>query len=128
MLTSSGKPKPGFDAWRLPIWINNENNQTGALNASSATVWGGARPAYFGATTSAGAQTVTLQFLPKGSTTPKTLATVSVNRTTGYFTRAVTFPSSGTLRLAYTYPTDEVDLPIGVAGTTVYGRSVKVTK
>ena len=128
LLTSSGKPKPGFDAWRLPIWINNENNQTGNLTATSATVWGGARPAVYGSTTSAGAQTVTVQFLPNGSTTPQTLATVSLNKATGYFTKGVTFPSSGTLRLAYTYPTDELDLPVGVAGTTVYSRSVKVTK
>jgi hypothetical protein len=128
LLTSTGQPKPGFNAWRLPIYIAKENAKTGNLTASSATVWGGARPAVYGATTSAGAQTVAVQFLPTGSATPQTLATVSVNKTTGYFTKSVTFPSSGTLRLAYTYPTDELDLPVGVAGTTVYSRSVKVTK
>ena len=128
LLTSSGMPKPGFDAWRLPVWINGENNQTGNLTASSATVWGAARPAVYGATTSAGAQTVQLVFTPNGSTTPTTLATVSVNKTNGYFTHKVTFPSSGTLKLAYTYPADELDLPVGVAGTTVFSRSVKVTR
>jgi hypothetical protein len=128
LLFSNGMPKPGFDAWRLPIWINGENNQTGNLTASSATVWGAARPAIYGATTSAGAQTLQLVFTPTGSTTATTLATVSVSKTTGYFTHKVTFPSSGTLRLEYTYPSDEIDLPVGVAGATVFSRSVKVTR
>jgi hypothetical protein len=47
----------------------------------------------------------------------RTVRTVKITNPEGYFDVHVTFPHTGTVRLAWTYP----------QGPTVYSRSVKVT-
>jgi hypothetical protein len=36
------------------------------------------------------------------------------------------FPASGSVRLAYTYPSSDSFLPIGTAGSIVYSRSFTI--
>jgi hypothetical protein len=54
------------------------------------------------------------------------IATETVNKSNGYFDTHMRIPSSGNIRLAYTYPADEPFLPVGVAGSTVFSRTVPV--
>jgi hypothetical protein len=91
---SSGKAKPlVYAAYRFPLWLPRTSGSTGA----SLEVWGCARPALGG---SGAAHVVKIQFAATG-TAFRTLKTVTVHPATGgcYFDTAVTFPSSGNVRL-----------------------------
>jgi hypothetical protein len=116
-----GHPKPGYAAFRMPLWLP----KTSASSGQSIEVWGGARPAPFASLDTGGAtQSVNIQFEPNGSGTFTTLSTVAITNPFGYFDTQVTFPSSGTVRLSYTYPmTDMLMAP----GETVYSREQPVT-
>jgi hypothetical protein len=49
------------------------------------------------------------------------------NPNSSYFDIRMKFPGTGTVRLAYTYPTDPLLLLApGVEGSTVYSRSVAI--
>jgi hypothetical protein len=92
----TGTPiKSVFDAYRLPLWLPQSTGPTG----TALRVWGCARPAL---TESARSDAVKVQFSADGGTF-RTLKTVTVHPATGgcYFDAAVTFPSSGNVRLAY---------------------------
>ena len=121
LIYSDGKDKPGYDAYRLPLWLPSMTVKKGA----ETQIWGGARPGTFDARLGSSARRVSIQELTGGS--EKTLATVTGSATNGYFDTHVKLPAGGTVRLAYTYPTTELGLPLGLAGTTVYSRTVKVT-
>jgi hypothetical protein len=118
LYTAGGQPKATLDAYRLPVWLPQSTVRAGARTE----IWGGARPAVFAGT---GAQTLQIQ-MQKGGGSWTTIQTVSVSPTTGYFDLHVKLPYGGNLRLAYTYPQTEPFLPINVAGSTIYGRTVKV--
>jgi hypothetical protein len=76
-------------------------------------------------------QQVQIQF-QRGSSGPfTTLRTVTATNVRGYIDLRVTFPASGSVRLAWSYPT-MAQLPAmsptaPVAGDTVYSRTVRVT-
>ena len=110
-----GKHKPGFDAYRLPVYMPHTT-----IGRGPAEVWGDVRPAPFMAHDARTTQTVAIQL------NGKTIKTVSVRGSTGYFDVRVKFPRSGTVRLAYTYPIADSLLAPGYGGT-VYSRSFKVT-
>jgi hypothetical protein len=61
----------------------------------------------------------------------RTLRTVTIGNPRGYFDLRVTFPASGSVRLAWTYPSrDPLLTPSGVSPgqrDTVYSRIVRVT-
>ena len=61
----------------------------------------------------------------------RTLRTVTINSTRGYFDLHMTFPASGSVRLAWTYPKNDPLLSQGQVsppqGGTVYSRTVRVT-
>jgi hypothetical protein len=120
LLFANGTPKPAFNAYRMPVWMPKQTVKRG----QSALVWGGARPAPAGFAAAHTAQPVQIQQLFGGVW--HTLATVNVNSTTGYLEAHIRFTNSGGLRLAYTYPATELALPAGVAGTTIYSRTVPV--
>jgi hypothetical protein len=120
---SDGKPKPGFNAYRLPLWLPKQS----VSSSASTEIWGGARPAVFGFAQDKTAQTVEIQEQANASAPWTTLATETVNKTNGYFDTHLKLASSGNLRLSYTYPADVPFLPIGIAGATVFSRTVKVT-
>ncbi len=120
LLFSSGFPKATYTAYRLPLFLP----RTTARSARrSLEVWGCVRPARYAILDTGSPQPAQIQFAPRGKPF-STVQTVLIGDTGDcYFDLRVTFPSSGTVRLAYTYPAGS----IGLAGTTVYSRSVAVT-
>jgi hypothetical protein len=120
---SDGKPKPAFNAYRLPLWMPKQS----VSRSASTEIWGGARPAVFGFVQDKTPQSVQIQEQANASAPWTTLATETVNKTNGYFDSHMKLASGGNLRLSYTYPADVPFLPIGIAGSTVVSRTVKVT-
>ena len=119
LYTSSGQPKATLSAFRLPVWLPATTIKAGARTE----VWGGARPAIFAQT---GSRTLEIQMQKGGRGGWTTIQTVRVSGSTGYFDVHPKLPYSGNLRLAYTYPQAEPFVPTNVAGSTIYGRTVKV--
>jgi hypothetical protein len=121
LLTWTGVQKATYDAWRLPLYLP----VTKARAGQSLEVWGCVRPAQFGLLDSGTSQTAEIQFSPSPSAPFETLQTVTVGEgDTCYFDSRVTFPSGGSVRLAYTYPSIE---PAPAGGIQVFSRTVKVT-
>lgn len=114
---ADGSAKPGYNAYRLPLWMPHQKVKRGA----AAEVWGGARPAVYSSSASH------VQIQQKSGGTWKTLATKTVRKANGYFDTHLRFTKGGSLRLAYTYPASDPFLPVGDAGTTVYSRTLKVS-
>ena len=86
------------------------------------------RPARYAILDTGEAQTAQIQFAPGSSSAFGTLRTVTVSSPNNcYFDVRLTLPGSGSVRLAYTYPTDPLVLsPSGLGGSTVYSRSVAI--
>ena len=112
----NGQPKPAYNAYRLPLYLP----KTRFAPRANVEVWGDARPAPFMQRDANGPQTVSIQL------NDETIRTVRATEPRGYFDLRMRFATSGTLRLAYTYPSSDPFLPLGVAGSTVYSRSVKI--
>jgi hypothetical protein len=87
------KPKPSFDAYRLPLYLPTTSTKHGR----KIEVWGCARPAHF----VAGKQSVAIQFRSGSKSAFKTLKTVAITNKRGYFDTRMSFPSSGQVRLAW---------------------------
>jgi hypothetical protein len=122
LLTWNGAQKATYYAWRLPLYLPVTEARPGRL----LEVWGCVRPAQFGWLDTGAPQTAEIQFAPRSSGKYTTLETVAIGEGDDcYFDQRVTFPSSGTVRLAYTYPMSE-PAP-AVEGSTVYSRSVAIT-
>jgi hypothetical protein len=120
LLFADGKPKPTYAAYRLPLYLP----VTSARPGRSLELWGCVRPARYAIADSGEPQTAQIEFAPTSSDLYTTLRTVTIgNPGDCYFDLRLSFPRSGTVRLAYTYPTG----PDSVDGTTVYSRSVRVT-
>ncbi len=121
LLFANGREKPSFAAYRLPLYLPF----TATRRGRSLEVWGCVRPARYAIFDTGSPQSAQIQFAPRGSGGFTTVQTVLVGDPDNcYFDVRIGFPSSGTVRLAYTYP------PVGAsppAGTTVYSRSVAVT-
>ena len=132
LLTVNGRPKPAYAAYRLPLFLPVTSTRRGR----SLEVWGCVRPARYamlgasGSATSAPGQPQTAQIqFARGSTgTFTTLRTVTIgNPNNCYFDLRMKLPGSGTVRLAYTYPTNPLLMfPPAVQGATVYSRSVAI--
>lgn len=121
LIFASGKHKPGFDAFRLPLYLPHT---TASSPAQSLEVWGAARPAYFANLEAPGTpQSVSVLFRADGGSQFLPLTQVPVSSPAGYFDTDLQFPTSGTVELAWTYPNDSLPL----AGTTVYSRQQHVT-
>jgi hypothetical protein len=119
LLFSSGREKPSYAAYRLPLYLP----VTSARRGRALEVWGCVRPARYALFDTGSPQTAQIQFAPRGGAFT-TVQTVQVGDPGNcYFDVRQPFPSSGTVRLAYTYPPGS----LGPAGTTVYSRSVTVT-
>ena len=140
LLLANGKPKPAYAAYRLPLFLP----VTSARRGRSLEVWGCVRPARYailgaaalpgtsGGSSQTGAtdqpQTARIQFARGSSRIFRTLRTVtSSNPDSCYFDVRMRFGGSGTVRLAYTYPSNPLLLfPPSVEGSTVYSRSVAI--
>jgi hypothetical protein len=121
LLTWTGAQKATYYAWRLPLYLP----VTRARPGHSLEVWGCIRPAGFGELDSGSPQTAEIQFAPRSNGQYTTLQTVTISSGSNcYFDIHVTFPSSGTVRLAYTYPAGDTLLG---NGAEVFSRAVSVT-
>ncbi len=120
LLFSDGRQKPSYAAYRLPLYLPVVSGRRGR----PLEVWGCVRPARYALLDAGEPQIAEIQFARRGSAAYSALQTVLVSDPGNcYFDVRMRFPSSGSVRLAYTYPAGR--LP--VAGTTVYSRAVAVT-
>ncbi len=102
----NGKPKPSLAAYRLPIWLPS------AHHGSSVGVWGQLRAADHSTT-----QVGELEFQRQGSSSWTNLHQVSTTSSQGFFFVHVAIGSAGSLRLAWTDPSNK----------TYYSRTVAVS-
>jgi hypothetical protein len=118
----SGHPKATYAAWRMPLFMP----VTAASRGRPLLLWGGARPAgYVFTDFGAGAvPPVQVQFAAGRSAQFITLAIVPLSNPQGYLTTRLIFPSSGRVRLAWTYPQDDQLLP---AGPEIYSRTQQIS-
>ena len=119
LLNPNGSPKPGYAAYRMPLFMPSSSTRKGR----KLEVWGAVRPASFAKMDTGQAQSVQIQFQAGGNGAFTTVDTVAIRNSRGYFDTHLAFPSSGTVRLAWTYPTGD---PL-LSGGTVFSRSVKIT-
>ena len=119
LINPNGSHKPGFDAYRVPLWLPS----TSARKGRQLEVWGAVRPAGFAREDTGRAQSVLVQFQAGSKGAFTTIATVPITNSHGYFDVHLAFPSSGSVRLAWTYPTGDPML----GGGTVFSRTQKVT-
>ncbi|MFZ0088708.1 MAG: hypothetical protein WAL63_04325 [Solirubrobacteraceae bacterium] len=110
-----GRHKPGYDAYRLPVYMPH----TSFSRSANEEIWGAVRPAPFMSKDGNGPQTVSIQL------NNKTIKTVTVGAG-GYFDINTKFPSSGSVRLAWRYPNANPFLPASDLGATVYSRSFTI--
>ena len=120
LLFANGRPKPAYAAYRLPLYLP----VTSTRHGRSLEVWGCVRPARYTIFETGQPQSAQIQFAPRAGGAYAAVQTVNVSDPSNcYFEVPVRFPSSGTVRLAYTYPAASP----GVGGTTVYSRTVSIT-
>ena len=113
LLADTGKPKPAYFAYRLPLYLP----VTSASRGHALVVWGCARPAYYATQQTHHPQRVQVQFAAAGSTRFKTVSTATIVSSHGYFETHTSFPGSGSVRLAWRYPN----------GGQIFSRTVAVT-
>ena len=113
LLTISGAPKPGYYAFRMPLYLPT----TTAAKGRALDVWGGVRPAPRAAATTHRRQSVQIQFAPGRSEAFHTVQTVPLYGPHGYFEVRHVFPGTGQVRLAWR------GLHIG----ETYSRTVQIT-
>ncbi len=120
LLNYGGIPKPGYDSWRMPIYLP----RTAAARGQRLEVWGDVRPAHFTALDLPYTQqSVEILFAPAGSSDYTVLDSVAISNPEGYFDTSVSFPASGCVELRWIYPQDSL-LP-GTGGT-VFSRKVQI--
>ena len=111
---SDGEPKPTYyAAYRLPLFLP----VTSAKAGQSLEVWGCVRPAHYVQLQTQAPQQAQIQLKPNTGGAFRTISVVTVSTQSCYFDTRVRFPSSGTVRLAWSYP----------HGPTVYSRPVAIT-
>lgn len=106
LVFANGTKKPGFDAYRLPLWMPQVRFGPGG----SLEVWGCVRPAKRIRRQDVRPVEIQLQ--------GRTVRSVAVHNPTGYFDVRVRFPRGGLVRLVWRYP----------GGRTIYSRSVPITE
>ncbi len=128
LILYSGTQKPGYNAYRMPLFLPS----TSARGGRSLEVWGCVRPAHFASVDTGGMpQQVQIQFRSASHGAFTALRTVTVTNARGYFDVRIAFPTSGSVRLAWSYPPNDPLLTPSLsdpgAPDTVYSRVVKVT-
>jgi hypothetical protein len=124
LVYGNGQLKPSFYAYRLPVWLPVTSTSPG----HSLEVWGDARPAHFAASDTHQTQSVSIQWSSSANGPYSNVTSVPISNPGGYFDVHVTFPGSGYVRLAYSYPpgdgalTDPLD-----PSTTIYSRGTYIT-
>jgi hypothetical protein len=110
---ANGTPKPGFFAYRLPIYMPI----TSAKRGRALEVWGCVRPARYARFDTGRSQNAKIEFEATGTNAFRTIRTVPVGDRHGYLDLPVSFPSSGSVRISWSYP----------RGATIHSRTVSVT-
>lgn len=126
LIFSDGKPKPTFYAYRMPIFLP----VTRAAGGHALEVWGCPRPAHYAYLDTHLPQYVRIQFRTGLRGRFHTVRTVRLNAARScYFDADVSFPASGTVRLAWSYPRGDRRLrdPVISRQTTIHSRAVQVT-
>ena len=119
LINPDGSLKPGFDAYRMPLFLPT----TTMSSSQQVEVWGGVRPSRYAWLDTGQTQSVQIEF-QAGSTGPwQVIDTVAITNPKGYFDVHLAFPSSGAVRLAWTYPVADALL----SGGTVYSRTQSIT-
>ncbi|MBV9817996.1 MAG: hypothetical protein JOZ07_06545 [Solirubrobacterales bacterium] len=113
LLTATGQPKPGYDAYRMPLFLP----VTTTRPRHPLVVWGCVRPAPGAADTSHRPQTVAIQYQPASGGGFTTVQRVPLTGPHGYFEVRQIFPGSGSVRLAWRYPN----------GAQVFSRTQAIT-
>jgi hypothetical protein len=115
----NGSAKPGFGAYRMPLFLP----VTATRRGRRIEIWGGARAAGYARLDTGQAQSLQIQFQPGSTGRWQTLETVAISNPKGYIDAHLALPSSGAVRLAWSYPAGDRLLGSG----TVYSRTVSVT-
>ncbi len=122
LINANGTKKAGFAAFRMPLYLPKT---TASSRTQSLEVWGAVRPVHFVMLDEPGLpQHVNILFKAKGTGRYVALAVEPISSSEGYFDTHLTFPSSGTVELQWTYPSDSL---LAASGTTIYSRTVSVT-
>ena len=120
--TYKGAKKATFFAFRMPFYMP----ETSFRRSQKVEVWGAARPAPFATLDGFGPQRAQIQ-LKSGGGSFKTINTVRLNRPGGYFDIRMKFPSSGTVRIQWTFPSGDTLLSNpDVEGQTIDSRTIAV--
>jgi hypothetical protein len=118
----NGTPKPGYAAFRLPIYLPVTSTRRG----QALMVWGYLRPAVYAEHDTGSAQQVKIQFEPGSRGAWTTVRTVTVTGSASAFEVSIPFGGSGSVRLEWTYPKAFADLPPGTP-RTVTSRVEQIT-
>ena len=121
LVTFGGRAKdPTYNAYRMPLYLPVMTARRG----QSLEVWGCVRPAPAARFDTGKPQVVQIQFQPASGGQFTTVRSVTITDPHGYFDARVPFPSSGTVRITWTYPTDDPQL---YSGLQAYSRHVQIT-
>ena len=101
-----GRPKPSYDAWRLPLYLPRTSGRRGG----ALEVWGCVRPAYYAALDTHQPQRAEIQFRRSGSGSWSTVRTLTFSGPNCYFDVRIAFGASGLVRLSYSYPPADLRL------------------
>jgi hypothetical protein len=125
LLTYAGAQKPTYSAFRLPLYLP----VTTARRGQPLEVWGCVRPAPYAILDTGLPQTAQIQFQPAAGGAFVTVATVTFSEAAAgcYFDVHVSFPASGMVRLAWSYPALDPALGGFAQSPTVYSRHVQIT-
>ncbi len=93
----SGKRKPSFTAYRVPVFMPVTEMRPG----QSLEVWGCVRPAHYTELQTGRVQQVQIQLRTAGSSRYVTIATVPLRNRNGYFDVDQVFKAPGTVRLRW---------------------------
>jgi len=121
LVNANGKPKATFYAWQMPIWLPSTSESRG----HSIEVWGDVRPAHF----AHGAQYAYIQFARRNSSSFSSVLRVRITNSRGYFDAHVKLPSSGQVRIAWSYPAGDATLynTLSPSQTRIYSRTTSVS-
>jgi hypothetical protein len=110
---ADGVHKPSYAAYRMPIYLPH----TQAHGDHRLEVWGCVRPAHYVRLDTGVPQRARIEFQQRAGGPFATVKTLTITDPDGYFDTIVTFPSTGSVRTAWSYP----------HGPTVYSRTVAIT-
>jgi hypothetical protein len=108
-----GKRKALYDAFRMPVYLP----VTTASSGHALEVWGCVRPAHYPIEKSEAPQVAQIQFQSAAGRPFTTVKRVTLTDPSAYFDTQVTFPSSGNVRILWSYP----------HGPAIHSRTVSIT-